>query len=62
MSVSKKDFEAVAKAFRIESTSTEPNCHKTMERVAESMANYFSAANPAFDKTRFLKAAGFIAE
>ena len=50
MSCSKKDYEAIAKEFRVE---LEPR------RIAKGIATYFESTNPDFDRERFLAACGY---
>jgi len=63
MSMSKKDYEAIAR--RIKSITTDSPLSQyevgmidAARQIAASMANYCAADNPRFDRARFLAACG----
>jgi len=55
MSVSKKDFEAIAKIIG-EYSWVSPD---TFEGLANDLADYFKTQNHLFDRRRFMKACGY---
>lgn len=61
MAMSKKDYVLIAEVFYAE--CSEQNfaigpC-ASAQRIAENLADKLKAANPAFDRNRFLRACGF---
>lgn len=59
MSMTRKDFEGMAKAIR----SSRPENplsggHTIADRIAEEIATVCAKSNPQFDRTRFLRACG----
>lgn len=57
--MSRKDYVAIAAAIRAEykAVSDGPALQRSVERVAERIANVLAADNPRFDRDRFLAAA-----
>lgn len=61
MSMSKRDFEAVARVIKSEADKAlSPDVDNAVYRIAAGLAEVFEDANPAFDTDRFLKAAGVV--
>ncbi len=61
MSLSRKHFERVAEAIRVERIQPGQLCKganidRTLDRVAENLATQFKMINPRFDKARFIEA------
>jgi hypothetical protein len=57
--MSRKDFQAIARviyAARTEPTTASGPYLVALDRVAENLAGVFAAANPRFDRARFIKA------
>ena len=62
MSMSKKDFEAIAHILLVNAANAEVRSGSTPVRerlgqVAVDLGRYFAQANPRFDSDRFLRAA-----
>lgn len=58
MSMTRKDFEAVAHAMRYaRSDALQDSGRKLIDGATERLANEFQHANPRFDRERFLLAA-----
>ena len=64
MSLSKKNYEAVAELLRTQvipgpdESVEEQTWNDAVEVIASDLAGYFAADNPRFDRGRFLKACG----
>lgn len=65
MSMTKRDFEAVALVLKTSIPKPSVDQQEGLvfetaqrDRIARDLCTYFKVANPAFDRTRFLKAAG----
>jgi len=65
MTMTRKHFELVAEAIRVERPSTAEHHNwpnrpwyedKALDRVAENLAAQFTIINPRFDKARFMEA------
>ncbi len=61
MSLTRKHFELVAEAIRVERIQPGQLCKganidHTLDRVAENLAAQFKMINPRFDKDRFIEA------
>lgn len=56
MSLSRKDYEAVAQILKRAKTV---ELDETAAAIADGLIQYFTEDNPRFDKVRFLKAAGW---
>lgn len=60
MSMTRKDFKAIAEIIRKYNLTT----HDSLDlyNLAKDLTVYFKQANPTFDKGKFLKAAGYYQE
>ena len=59
MSMTKKDFEAIARAIRIAHVTYDtPTDAAQREFIAREVAQHCEAANPQFNRARFLAACG----
>ena len=70
MSMSKKHFELIAEAIRVErperiTLASYPSrsvshraCNRALDNVAENLAEEFAMLNPRFDEERFIEATG----
>ena len=57
MSMTRKDFEAIAHILREKGLVID---HKeTIYELANDLARYFKQANPSFDKVKFIRACGW---
>ncbi len=59
--MSKKDYVMIAAVFHAECSSADFNAFtcKSLENVANGLADKFQESNPRFDRDRFLAACGF---
>lgn len=57
--MSKKDYQAIARALHVELIDAQENTpqdgSQTVRNVASGIANVLAADNPAFDRARFLE-------
>ena len=56
--MTKKHFEAIAKAIKEEQTAVAVR-EDVRRAIANKLADVFKQDNPRFDRDRFMKAAGF---
>ena len=59
MSMSKKDFQAIAAAiydYRCELYDCGVVSHRTLDPLVDKLADEFAQGNPRFDRARFLEA------
>jgi len=55
MSMSKKDFEAIASAFKAEHTYAKKyGVQPSLEVLSARLATYFQQCNPRFDDSKFI--------
>lgn len=63
MSMSKKDYEAIAQAINgVRAADTTPERVWAIGSVCNALASVMSANNPSFDRARFLAACGITEE
>jgi hypothetical protein len=57
----RKDFTAVAEIIAAERSTAfgDNDSGNALDRITDSLADYFETSNPAFDRNRFRKAAGW---
>lgn len=58
LSMTKKDFEAVARAIASEAAHCDHGQKFAVRMVASAIAAEFAQANPRFDRERFMTACG----
>lgn len=60
MSMTRKDFKAIADVIRTYNLTT----HDSLDlyNLTNDLAKYFKQANPTFDRSRFMRAAGWYNE
>lgn len=58
MSTSRKDYVAIAAAIKTQRSHHDYFLERALDALSDVLANHFAADNPAFDRARFLKAAG----
>lgn len=60
MSMTRKDFRAIAEIIRKYNLTT----HDSLDlyKLTQELATYFKQANPTFDRSRFMRAAGWYNE
>lgn len=57
--MTKKHFIAIAAIIKRQMGMAPVEAHYTVREITEALAAEFKKANPAFDKQRFMTAAGF---
>lgn len=57
--MTRKDFEAIANILRTGLVGATSDERKVLRRTAGAMCEYLSTTNPRFDRSRFMRAAGF---
>lgn len=58
MSMTRKDFEAIAYILKCKGNLPEHYDRGTVQVIAMGMADYLSTTNPRFDRSRFMRACG----
>ncbi len=62
MSMTRKDFEAIASIIKEFKQNIDPHLLTTntyINMMVRDLSNYFKQSNSAFDKERFMKACGY---
>jgi hypothetical protein len=57
--MSKKHFEAIARTIRFQVDAADTYVRGILRDLADDLCTEFRAANPNFDRDRFMKACGF---
>lgn len=62
MSMTRKDFQAIASIIRHYKLESPTDSGYTIEFLVKDLSDYFQQANSSFDKDRFMRACGFYGE